>query len=113
MEKLLLTESHQGALSNFQLRDGSAAGPSGNCFSNELGVRGPDLQDQYAEQYNNEIEPLNFDMDQDGANDLMRHKNADQNLRVGDFPSLKDLETSNAFTKSNFNIAESKAQLML
>ena len=49
MEKLLLTESHQGALSNFQLRDGSAAGPSGNCFSNELGVRGPGLQDQYAE----------------------------------------------------------------
>jgi len=33
-------------------------------------------------------------------------------LGMGDFPSLKDLETSNAFTKSNINITENKAKLV-
>ena len=40
MEKLMLTESHRGAFSGLQVRDGSAAGPSGHEFSNELGLRG-------------------------------------------------------------------------
>jgi hypothetical protein len=77
MEQLLLTESRQGVPSNFQLRDGSAAGPSGNCFSNELGVRDPLLQDQYAEEFNNAVEPLDFGADQDGVNGQMMHKGGD------------------------------------
>ena len=63
VEKQLRTESH--ALSNLQLRDCSAAGPSAG-FSNEIGLKGvSDLHDQV---FNNEIEPLNFDnIDQEVA----------------------------------------------
>ena len=111
MEKLLLTESHQGALSNLQLRDGSAAGPSANGHSNELGLKGASgIQDQYGQEFNNNIEPLNFDMDQDGgALEPMSNRDGAMNVGPGDFPSLRDLETSNAFTRSNLNFAQSKA----
>ena len=51
------------------------------------------------------LEPLNYDdnIEEENIGQL------DNNLGFADFPSLRDLETSNAFTKSNLNIAENKA----
>lgn len=65
MEKLLLTESHGGALSNLQLRHGSAAGLTAHDFSNteQLGLKGASGPRQHFDQdFQPEIAPLQFDM---------------------------------------------------
>lgn len=52
-----------------------------------------------------EIEPLNFDLaDQQGEGIEPAHNPVAQKLGFGDFPSLRDLETSNAYTKSNLAV---------
>ena len=50
-----------------------------------------------------DIEPLNLDL---GADDAILEPeqnpyNTNKKLGLSDFPSLRDLETSNAYTKSN------------
>lgn len=101
----MLTESRHG-VSNLQLRDGSAGGPSGT-FSNELGMKGASDYRNPFDEMNHEIEPLNLDM---GNDDLPLPKQ--EKLGLSEFPSLRDLETSNAFTKSNLNIADSRSALL-
>ena len=114
MEQMMLTESRHGGLSTFQIRDASAAGPSAYGLSNELDIKGAsNFRNQQVEEFNPEIEPLNFDVELEGDLDLNKDKDVVQQLGLGDFPSLRDLETSNAFTKSNMNMAESQRQAMV
>jgi len=109
VEQMMLTESRHGGLSNFQIRDASAAGPSAYGFSNELGIKGAsNFRNQQVEEFNPNIEPLNFDVEPEGDLYPNQDRGIVQQLGLGDFPSLRDLETSNAFTKSNMNMAENQ-----
>jgi len=102
VERLLQTESAAGGmLSNLQVRDGSATLHSANLLSHELRLKNAeDFQPDFDNGNPYEIEPLNYDLADGGV--LEPHSNPDhKKAGLGDFPSLRDLETSNGFTKTD------------
>ena len=113
LEIMVPFESRHAGLSNFQVRDGSAAaGQSGQLgFSNEITLKGvSNFKNDNFQAFDGNIEPINFDIE--GPELDFQQNNELNPVGPGDYPSLRDLETSNAFTRSNLNIAENKKEAL-
>jgi hypothetical protein len=72
-------------LSNYNLRGGASTGLKNMSSENQI---------DHFDQYQEEVPPIEVE-----------NMELQEPVKVGDIPSLKDLETSN-FSRSNINIAE-------